>query len=93
MSVISGTAYWAAITNPNTTSRHDRQTLLSEQSRLERTINDLRHHHRKIEHVPEAANRAHYILRKITRLEIQLHCVRSIAREFDSKIDSAKMTL
>ncbi len=40
-----------------------------------------------IEHIPEAARRVQYVLREITKLEIQLNCIRSLTKECRMKID------
>ena len=74
-----------ALTKPTSTPRMVRHDLIAEESRLMREIRDLTDQHRLIEYVPEAANRAQYVLRKISQLETQLKCVRSIAREYPVK--------
>ena len=79
-----------ALTKPTSTSRAVRHDLLVEESRLIREIRDLTDQHRLIEYVPEAANRAQYVLRKITQLEIQLKCVRNLAKEYGMKERSVK---
>ena len=71
-----------ALTKPTSTPRMVRRDLIAEEFRLMGEIRDLTDQHRLIEHVPEAANRAQYVLRKITQLEIQLRCVRSLSQCF-----------
>ena len=79
-----------ALTKPTSTPRMVRRDLIAEEFRLMGEIRDLTDQHRLIEHVPEAANRAQYVLRKITRLEIQLRCVRSLAKEYGMTERSAR---
>lgn len=75
-----------SLTSPTSSGHLERHDLLVEESRLERAISNFKHHHRMIEYVPEAAKRAQYVLREITKLEIQLNCIRNLTRECRMRI-------
>ncbi len=75
------------LTSPTSSYQLSRHDLLVEESRLVRVISNLKHQHRMIEHIPEAARRAQYVLREMTKLEIQLNCIRDLAKECRMKID------